>query len=172
MLHGSRITIPFDTGAASGSKTQTTNLDKFDLSRCKVIDVWVSLTTADTDLADLFDIFFEETIDGVTFDQRLHSHQFTGDMTASATAPEVRRYRIYGHTVTDVLDEIYETSGSAGGTALAAGAVRHGPFVPKLASTSAPFTGQTTHRFRFVTVDTDVDARFSGTVTLALNSPI
>ena len=91
MLHGARLTIPVDTGAASGSKTQTTNLDKLDLSRCKVIDVHVSLTTADTAALDTFDIFFDETHDGVTFDERLHSHQFTGDMTATAAAPEVRR---------------------------------------------------------------------------------
>ena len=172
MLNGSRLSIAFDTGAASGSKTQTTDLDKYDLSRCKVIDAWVSLTTADTDAADTFDIFFEETIGGVTFDQRLHSHQFTGDMTASAAAPEVRRYRIYGHTVTDTPDEIYETSGSAGGSSLAAGSVRHGPFVPKLPSTSAPFTGQTTHRVRFVTVDANSNAHFAGTLTLVLNSPV
>lgn len=172
MYHGGKITIAFDTGALSGSKTQTTNLDPFDLSRTEVIDVWISLTTADTDAGDTFEVVFEETMDGVTWDERLHSHQFLGSMTASTTAPEVRRYRIYGHTVTDVPDEIYETSGSAGGGALAAGAVRHGPFVPKLSATAAPFRGQTTHRFRFVTVDTDVDAQFTGTVYMVLHGQV
>lgn len=172
MLHGAPTVIPFDTGAAAGDGTITVNLDPHDLTRCKVIDVLVSLTTADAAADDLFDIFLDETFDGVTWDQRLHSHQFTGDMTASATAPEVRRYRIYGHTVTDTPDEIYETSGSVGASDLAAATVKHGPFAPKRHGTVSPYNLQTTHRLRFVTSDPDSDARFGGSVTLTFHSPL
>lgn len=171
MEHGTRYTVTFDTGANSGAQDTTTNFDKFDLSWCEAIDIWVSLTTADTDAGDTFDIYLQETMDGVTWDERWHSHQFTGNMTASSTAPEVRRYRIFADT-TDAPDEIYETSGSAGGSSLSAGSVRHGPFVPKLPSTSAPFSGQVTHRLRFVTADADSNARFAGSITFVLHSDI
>jgi hypothetical protein len=171
VLHGSRITIPFDTGAAAGTKTEYENLDKFDLTRTKAIDIHVKLTTADTDAGDTFDIYLEETFDAVSWDERWRSHRFTGDMSPSATAPETREYILWGHTVTDVDDEIYESTGSAGGSSLAAGTVRHGPFAPKLPSTTAPFRGQVTHRLRYDTTDADSNARFTGVVTLVFHSP-
>lgn len=172
MLLGSPIKFDFDTGAAAGDLEQITLLDPFDLSHSKGADVVVSLTTADAAADDTFDLFFEETFDGVTWDQRLHSHQFTGAMTASAAAPEVRRYRVMTYQDLNTSDTAYETTGSAGASALAAGTVRHGPFAGKRYVAVEPFGLAPTHRLRFVTGDADDDARFSGSVTLTLHSPL
>jgi hypothetical protein len=172
MLHGTRVTIAFDTGAAAGDLVQTTNLDPLDLSRCKCIDMFISLTTADAAADDLFDIVLDETFDGVTWNERMHSAQFAGSLTATTTAPETYSMRCSAHVNLDTTEEAGEPSGSAGGTALAAGTVRNGPFAPKRHNDEAPWTLQPTHRLRYVTDDDDDDARFAGTVTLVFHSPV
>lgn len=172
MLDGMRVTIPFDTGAAAGDLDETENLDSFDLSRCKCIDMFISLTTADAASDDLFDITFEETFDGVTWNERMRSAQFTGALTATSTAPETYSMRCSAYINLDTTEEATEPSGSAGGSPLAAGTVRNGPFAPRLYATTAPFTLQPTHRLRFVTDDDDADARFAGSVTLVFHGPI
>lgn len=169
MLHGATLlNYAFDTGAGSGSQTITVNLDPFDLSRVLWLDIVLSLTTLDTDAGDTLDVFLEETLDGSTWDQRWHSHQFTGDMSPT----EVRRYRISAQNTLDSSDEAYETTGSAGGSNLPAGSVRNGPLAPRLPGTSAPFRSRTTHRVRLVVVDTGSDARFAGTLRIASNGKV
>lgn len=163
MQHGWKLlNYDLDTGANNGDETITIELDPLDLARVKWLDIVVTMTTLDAAGDDTCDFFFEETHDGTNWDQRWHSHQFTGAMSPT----EIRRYRIYADYVPDATDLSYETTGSAGGSDLTAGTVRPGPFAGKLHATSAPYTLQTTHRVRIVIDDDDSDARFAGNLLI------
>lgn len=168
MMHGWKlIDFDFDTGAASGDRTITQNLDPFDLSRVEWLDFQLTLTTLDAAGDDLFDLFFEE-FDGVGWDQRLRSHQLSGDMSPT----EKRRYRISTRTAIDTSDEAYEISSSQGASDIPAGQVRNGPFVPKLPGTTPTAPLSPTHRIRIVIDDNDNDARFAGNLTIMAVSPV
>lgn len=169
MQHGwTLLDYDLDTGANNGDETITLNLDPHDLSRAKWLDITVTMTTLDAASDDLCDIFLDETFDGTNWDERWHSHQFTGAMSPT----EIRRYRILADDIPDATDLAYETTGSAGGSSLSAGTVRPGPFAPKLQATSAPWTLQTTHRVRIVIDDDDSDARFAGNLRITAYSEV
>lgn len=169
MLHTWTIgPITFDTGA--GGQTITTELPLLNLGRAETIALVLKVTKADTDANDTLDVYFDETFDRVTWDNRGRFQQITGDMSPSATAPEVRKLVISSRIALDATEESYETSGSAGGSDLAAGTVRNGPFAPIFRNTAGIAAS---HRLRFVVADpTGSNADFEGSVTLSITSPM
>lgn len=164
MLHSwDVVTYTLDTGA--GTKQILVTLDAYNLSRCECLELIIKLTKADTAGGDTLDVYLEETVTrAVTWDQRVHSHQFIGTMSPSTTAPEVRRYRVQADTVLNTSDSAYETTGSAGSSDIAAGSVRHGPFAPPYNGTNNALTA--VHRIRIEQVQGGVAADFEGTITL------
>lgn len=156
--------LAIDTGA--GSQTITSLFSKgLNLSWAKALICDLKITVANTDATDTLDVYIEETVDNVTWNQRGRFEQITGDMSPTTTAPEVRRLVISALPPLDTTEESYETTGSTGGTSLSAGTVRNGPFLPPYRgdASNAP---QASYRARLVVTDADNNADFEGTLTV------
>jgi hypothetical protein len=153
-----------NTGVGTQSITQT--FDKFDLSYCDALLCKLYITKAAEDAGDTFDVYVEERTNEVTWNQRGRFERITGDMSPSTTAPEERTLVISAKVNLDTAEESYEDTGSTGGTSLAAGTVRNGPFAGKLFSSSGPPFALATHRVRLEVTDADNDGDFEGTVTI------
>lgn len=148
-----------------GSATSLIACDPLDYSKYHALTLRASLTTTDTDALDTCSLRLEVTADPVTpvWDTRVRLEDFTGTMSASATAPETLRGACRNSDYVSSVDSEYEETGSASATELTAGAVRHGPFYPPVHSGTVNLP---TARIKCVLTDADNDASFIGTVQL------
>jgi hypothetical protein len=153
--------IPFDTGP--GAETVNTELEKIDISGARKIRLDLTVDKSDTDAGDTYDVYFQEADDGGFWHDRGHFEQITGSMSPSSTAPEIRTLVISCDSTIDSTEESYEPSGSAGGSRLAAGTVRNGPFLGVRKDTTGRLAR---HRIQWVVVDGDSNGDFEGNVTL------
>lgn len=156
-------TYTLDTGAGSktGASAITSNFNPGRFGHYDALTVYLNVTKADTDAADVLDVALQETRDGVTWHDRARFANVTGDLTASATAPEVRRLVVQQFGSFADGEEELEPSGSAGGTRLTAGTVLNGPFPPLLRTGG---TRQSSFRLYIEVTDADNDADFEGTI--------
>ena len=160
-----QTTSTFDSG--TGSQTLTNSFDGLDLSEAPSLTLRVEFTKLDTDAADTCDVTLQCTHDGgTTWDDRIHLKQVLGDMTGSATAPEVREATIYQEPGQGLHPSVSnrEPSGSSGGVVLLAGETLDGPFPVK--QRTAASGSVAAWRVRTVIVDADSDADFEGKIRL------
>lgn len=148
-----------DTGA--GSATTNVNLDAFDLSGASALILRGSMSKTDTDAGDTLAITLQSTFDALTWTDRARLGNFTGDMSAAATTPEVLVAVVHQGDAIDSTEEAYEPSGSLGGSAIAAGSVLNGPF-PGLLRTA--LGRQPSWRVNIVWTDADSDGDMEGTI--------
>jgi hypothetical protein len=155
-----------DTGA--GAQPLNRPLAKLDLSQADSITLRATITKAAEDAADTLNIRLQESWDGgVTWHTRIRLAEFTGDMSPSTSAPEVREGVAQQFGALADAEEALEPSGSAGGTDLSAGTVRNGHFAPayRVGGVRAA-----THRLQVVVVDGDSDGDFEGTIEVFYNT--
>lgn len=153
-----------DTGA--GNQVITSNLNPGDYSQFDAIRLTARLTKADSDAGDSLDIRLQDCWDGdqatPTWNDRIRLAAFTGDLSPSASAPEVQQGVIQKFGSLASTEEVSEPTGSAGASALTAATVVNGPFPGKVRSVLGP---QPTWRLRIeVSGDADADADFEGVV--------
>lgn len=163
--------LPFALAAGTANTNQ--NLEAYDLSRARAVEMVVDLTgVGAAEAGDTLDIYLQEADDDVTptWDDRIHMPQFIGSMTVSAAAPERRivRFTCFGAAVS-TSDSSYEPSGSAGAAHIAAGAWITGPLKGRRRTSLG---SQARHRFRFEQVDANANAAFAGTVNLWIDSDV
>ena len=144
---------------------QTTNIlfPLVDLAGYDQIRGTLSVSKALTEADDTLDVYIQSLAqDGVTWNDRAHFGQVTGADTPAAATPEVRFVNILARIPLEATEKAYESSGSVGGTRLAAGTVRNGPFPDKF------YTGglwTPNWRIQVVVVDpTGANADFEGSV--------
>lgn len=157
--------LAVDTGA--GTQTILSVLDPMDFSGYSALVVRASMTKTDTDAADTLVIRLQTSADPATpvWDDRVCLESFTGDQSASATAPETKQGTVWNSDVLASVEREFEESGSAGGASLSAGAVKNGPFFN---SPYNPLTNsrQASCRLNIVFTDADADGDMEGTVTV------
>ena len=151
--------------------TDVNHLIAGDLSTFRRLRGYVKCTKADTAAGDKLIIRLQETLDGITWNDRAVVAAITGDQSPSVTAPETREFTLVANEPLSADEEMLEPSGSAGGTALAEGEVRNGPFAPPYrVSTATPTQNPGRYAaWRFFLDFTDVttdDADFEGTIEL------
>ncbi len=153
----------FSYSLDSGAGTQTINqsLDPMDFSGYSALVLRCSAVKTDTDAADTCVIRLQTSADPATpvWDDRICLESFTGDQSASATAPETKQGTVWNTESLDSVEAEFEESGSAGGTSLSAGAVKNGPYFNSLYN---PLTNsrQPSCRLNIVVTDADADADF------------
>lgn len=156
----------FDLAAGA---TETTNYEiDGDLSRARSLLLELVITEAQDDADDSLDVKFQDTTDRVVWNTRARFATIAGNVTVSASAPEVRRLALLTEGLAiESTEEGYEPSGSAGASELAAGAVLNGPLPARFRNS----TGQlAAYRFSLVKTDTaGDDAEFSGTLKVWAN---
>jgi hypothetical protein len=157
-----------DTGP--GSQTILVNLD-VDMARGFAILGELLVTKSVTDAIDTLDVRLQScnSADAANpvWNTRARFAQILGNMTTSASAPEIRDIALQKFGTLSDGEEAYEPSGSAGGSDLAAGSVLNGPF-PGPRRTSAG--RQPSWRLKIDVVDADADADFEGAITLWLDT--
>lgn len=157
----------FDTsvGIGNGSGSLEVSLTEIDLSRAERIEMEVKLTKADVDAGDLLTIYLRGRFQAGVWDDRIASHQFTGDMSPTTANPETRRYSVAQETALTAAEEAAEPSGSTGASRLTAATVRNGPFPGKFRVKGAG--GSTSNAWQLYFDQTNagtVNADFEGTV--------
>lgn len=168
-MHRSGCTIgPVAIDTGTGNQTINTELDPLDLAGYDQIRATLSVKKAVTDAVDTLDVYIQSLAqDGVTWNDRGHFGQITGADTPAAATPEVRFLNILARIPLEATEEAYESSGSVGGTRLAAGTVRNGPFPDKFYS-----GGKWKANWRVQVVvagDANADADFEGSVWLEVS---
>ena len=155
-----RATFAVGPGAAN----DIVELNPIDISRFDCLEIWVKVTTADTDLADELDFRLQCTTDRVNWHTRART-LFTGDMSPSATVPEYRVLRLCQAVDLSANEEVHEPGGSAGTTVLTAEQVINGPF-PSLYRDATLQQLMPNWRTRIILTDADSDASFAGDVVI------
>ena len=84
-------------------------------------------------------------------------------MSATTTAPETRIMNLQNRIELDTPEESYEATGSLGGTEIAAGSVRQGPFPSKYRTSDG---WQSNWRVTATVVDADSDGVWTGSLWL------
>ena len=88
-------TLATGAGSKTGGSAITSELYPYlDLSALKAIVVVVSLTAAAEDAGDILDVALQETLDGVTWNDRCRFPQLLGNLSPSASAPETYQQTI------------------------------------------------------------------------------
>lgn len=151
--------------SGTGSQTLTSLMDPLDYSGFSSLTVRSSLVATDTDAIDTCVIRLQTSADPVTgiWNDRICLESFTGDMSASSTAPETKQATVFNSDVLASVEREFEESGSLGGASLAAGAVQNGAFFPSIYN-PATDARMATCRLRIAITDADSDASFIGTI--------
>lgn len=157
-------TLDTGTGSKTGGSAITSELYPYlDLSALTALVVVVSLSEAAEDAGDILDVALQETLDGVTWNDRCRFPQLLGSLSPSASAPETYQQTILALEDLTAADYSFEPSGSAGGTRLVAGATRNGPFAPRRRTETGPAAA---YRLYIEVTDSDDDGGFTGTITV------
>lgn len=158
------LTLPA-TSHGTGVKL-TAVLDPMDLSRCREIELELIVTAAATGATDLLDVELQDTRDGqLTWNTRAHA-QVLGNQSASATAPYVYRMALTSAIALQSPEKGYVETGSAGGSAIAAGTVVNGPFPPPWRKGVTTGTRLSAWRVLFTQTDVSTTASFTAEVLL------
>ena len=156
-IHRSTFTI------GPGAATDLAELNEIDMSSFDCLEMWVKLTTADTDAGDELDVRLQCTTDRVVWHTRARSAAFLGSLSPSSTAPEYQVLRICQTVDLSANEEVYEPDGSASATAVAVGQVVNGPFPGKYRDATLQKL-MPNWRVRAALTDANSNASFVGTV--------
>lgn len=168
--------LVFKNAFTLAAGTTNVNFDPLDLSDAAELQCELSVTATDTDAGDTLDVYIQSTIDGVTWDDRVHFTQLIGTLSASAGTPEALRATLQQFGAFSDTEEMSEPSGSAGGSRLTAGTVKNGGFPRPLrrGTVTGALPNQTqmpgaSWRVSYVMVDADADGVFTGTLSVYAN---
>ena len=142
--------------------TTTVSLNPDDLSRASALLLSLQLTAIGTGAGDKLDVRLQDTVHGTIWNTRARFTQVLGTDSASGSAPKTFRMSLTQDIALEDPEESYETTGSSGGTDLAARSVRNGPF-PGVLRTS---TGRGSAWRVTFTVTTSVTPTFTGNLTI------
>jgi hypothetical protein len=158
------ITLPATTTGTGVKLTYV--LAPMDLSRAKMLKFNLKVTAAATGATDILDVKVQDTADGVTWNTRVRFNGVAGNQAASVTVPFVQEAALESVIPLQSPEKVYITSGSAGGTELAAGVVMNGPFNPPYRE--GVTTGTRKSSWRVVFSQTDISTTTSYAANLRI----
>lgn len=159
---GARRVDTFTFGPSA--TTLTTNLhDPMDLSRARELKANLKVTAAAQTAGDTLDVKIQDTIDGVTWNTRGRFAAVLGNQ--NTTTPYVRELVIATNIDLQSSEKEYQTTGSQGGTELAAGTVLNGAFYPPYRTAQGR---QPNWRVVWTVTNSSGNASFTASLTLWL----
>lgn len=170
-----RNVFEYDFDLAAGTAATNVDLpDLLDMSNAKHVSLYLRITKdgSGADAADTFDLYLQEADEGQdpVWSDRAHFPQYTADGSVSSTAPELYWMQIDCDNFNSG-DAIYEPSGSAGGSHIAADTVINGPMKPPRRVPGLN-GGRGRYRLRFEVTDTDADSDWGGQVHVFMESRV